>query len=372
MAAKSLSAFAVLAALALASCNQTKLVNSPPPGFRQDVFNQEAASKIDVLWVIDNSGSMAAYQQELSVSLSRFMELFTRGQVDYRIAVTTTDVTHDQGAFIGNPAIIDSSLADPVAAFQRNVMVGTGGSGHEEAFEAARLAIAREKQATDDTLAKADACKAACPKSSQTCLDNCAAKNQPDFMRPDAHLYLVFISNEEEQSFGEIRYFQRIFEEALGVGNEGAVSVSTICGDVPSVPGGCGATPGVRYKSLADATGGIFGSICEATFDKQLERLALDAVGLKRKFRLGRKPDPGTLSLELRYRCDTQPSQMGRCDQQTRDCQGQTADHLGISCVPPQGEPNGWTYEISDNSLIFHGDSVPGLRSQLIVSYQEP
>lgn len=369
MSPRSIRALTALSLLAALACGEDRVIKANPPGFRQDVFQQEAASRIDTLWVIDNSASMEPHQAELAASLTRFMQLFDRGLVDYRIAVTTTDVIRDKGELIGNPPIVTPTLADPVAAFQRNVRVGTGGKGHEQAFEAARIAIEREKARANEALAERAACLIVCPAASQSCRRDCERRYAPEFMRPEAHLYLVFVSDEEEQSFGEVRYFQRLFEGALGVGNEDAVSVATICGDVPAPA--CEAEPGTRYVALAQATGGLVASICDATFERHLERLALDAAGLKRKFTLSRPPDPETLALEIHYRCDTGPEQMSRCETETRACDGMPPEHPGIVCVPPMGEPNGWTYEPSTNGLLFHGDAVPGLRSALVASYQE-
>lgn len=354
---------------ALAGCGEDRIVRTLPPGYRQDVFPQDAASKIDVLWVVDNSASMKPEQDELATSFTRFMELFSRGRVDYRIAVTTTDVFSDQGTFIGTPDVIDPSLPDPVAAFQKNVKVGTGGKGHEEAFEAARIAIDREKAAAATLLAQRDQCVTACPDgATERCQDDCAARYAPRFMRPDAHLYLVFVSDEEEQSFGEVRFYQRAFEQSLGTGNEGAVSVAVICGEVPSPA--CEAEPGRRYVALADAMNGIVGSICDATFDQHLSRIALDAAGLKRKFGLSKRPDTTTLELVVKYRCDTPKAQMGRCAAEENLCKGQPPEFQGLQCTPPQGEPDGWTFEPATNSIFFHGDAVPGLRSVVVVGYQ--
>jgi hypothetical protein len=193
--------------------DEERTIKTMPPGYREDVFPQEAASLIDVLWVIDNSASMAPHQQVLAESLTRFMELFSRGLVDYRIAVTTTDVFTEKGAFVGYPPIVHPGLPDPVAAFQRNVRVGTGGIGHEQAFEAARLAIDREKARSAQVLVERALCASHC--ASQSCRDECLERHRPEFMRPEAHLSLVFVSDEEEQSFGEIRYFQRAFKSAL-------------------------------------------------------------------------------------------------------------------------------------------------------------
>ena len=357
-----------LAALAaLCACGEERTISTPPPGFRQDVFRQEAASKIDALWVIDNSASMQPQQDKVRDSLSRFIATFTRGLVDYRIAVTTTDVISDRGEFLGNPDVVTPALSDPITVFERNVLVGTGGKGHEEAFEAARLAIERERAAASAVVAQRDSCRAACAATGvQACSDACDQRYVPRFMRPGAHLYLVFVSDEEEQSFGEVRYYQRLFEGALGLGNEGAVTVATICGDVPSPP--CDAEPGSRYAALASATGGIVASICDPDFDRSLETMALDAAGLKRKFGLSRTPAPETLKVEIRYRCDAR--QLSACQTLTTDCDGRTFDHEGQVCEPPLGTGSGWTLELSTNSLFFHGDAVPGLRSTVVASYQ--
>jgi hypothetical protein len=352
----------------VAACGPGKTVATLPPGFRQDTFGQEAASKIDVLWVIDNSASMASVQEELSTSLTRFMDTLSRGLVDYRIAVTTTDVFGDQGQFVGNPAVIDPSLPDPVFQFQRSVRVGTQGKGHEEGFEAARLAIEREKASAAAVLEELDACLAGCAGAPQACRDDCARRHEPRFMRRGAHLYLVFVSDEEEQSAGEVRFFQRTFESALGAGNEGAVAVAAICGVAP-IPQPCKARAGVRYAALAAATGGITASICDPTFDAHLQRLALDAAGLKHKFALAARPDLSTLGVEVRYRCDTVRSEL-HCESVDDGCAGKARDARALVCRPRKGEVDGYSFEESTQSLFFRGASVPGLRSEVVASYQ--
>ncbi|MBI5543974.1 MAG: hypothetical protein HY901_08815, partial [Deltaproteobacteria bacterium] len=63
-------------------------------------------------------------------------------------------------------------------------------------------------------------------------------------------------------------------------------------------------------------------------------------------------------------------AQMGRCETVDTDCTGKPPEHQGVLCIPPRADTDGWTYEVSTNSLFFSGDSVPGLRSVLVVSYQ--
>src|SRR5438309_5556876 len=88
------------------SCDRTKLTHVLPPNVRVDTYDQQSASHIDVLWVVDDSGSMAPRQENLAKNLQSFMDVFVKSGIDYRIAVTTTDIFKEKGAFVGSPKVI--------------------------------------------------------------------------------------------------------------------------------------------------------------------------------------------------------------------------------------------------------------------------
>lgn len=343
-----------------------RLVQLDSDGFRQDVFEQNAASKLDLLWVIDDSGSMEPHQRRLADGLGSFMAFLDRGGVDYRIAVTTTDARRDGGAFVGAEPVISPSMADPAAVFRKNVRVGVSGSGHEEAFEAARLAVERESASASDVVAARASCLQSCGVDVD-CSDRCAERYEPDFMRPDAHLHLIFVSDEDEQSVGELRYFQRFFESSLGLGYEDSVRVAAICG--PREGGGCAKAPGNRYLDLVEAMGGVQASICDENFADALDAIALDAAGLKRRFALSNRPLAETLDVRVTYRCDGDSGDMGACEKVVRECDGAAPSFHGVTCVPKAGDADGWTYDARAVAILFHGDSMPGIRSRVVVSY---
>ena len=57
-------------------------------------FQQEAVPVhrgLDILWVVDNSGSMAPEQRQLARHFQSFIEKFQTYELDYQMAVTTTD-----------------------------------------------------------------------------------------------------------------------------------------------------------------------------------------------------------------------------------------------------------------------------------------
>lgn len=355
-------------ALSLAGCNcgPPRLVDTLPPDVRVDTYPQQAASKIDVLWVVDNSGSMAPRQENLARNFQAFINEFTRNQIDYRIAVTTTDIFREAGRFVGSPRVLTPQTPSVINAFAANVRVGITGSPYEVGMEAARMAIDGQQAANE---AQVRQCTAACSPSKPTCPADCQKAEVP-FLRSDAFLYLIFVTDEDDKSSQDVRYFYRYFETAKGIGNDGTVTTAAIMGDVPSNT--CGATPGTKYKALSELTGGEVGSICDANFAATLKKLASNAVGLKRKFALQAKPNVKTIEVRLVYPCNVAADFTAPCASVKRDkCEGAAADEQALVCTPKQGLTDGWSYEAGNNVIFFAGESVPGLSAQVELQYYE-
>ncbi len=352
------------------ACEKPKLNTVLPPNVRIDAYSQESASNIDVLWVVDNSGSMQPRQENVAKNFQAFMEVFQKSGIDYRIAVTTTDIFKEKGAFVGSPKIITPRTPNVVTTFAANVRVGTNGSPYEVGLEAAELALRNQAAANAPKLMARDTCKAACRRdmSPPACVDNCDKSSPVDFLRPEAYLYLVFVTDEEDRSSQDVRYFWRSFETAKGVGNDGTVTTAAIMGGVPT--NSCGATPGIRYKALSDLTGGEVGSICDADFSATLKKLATNAVGLKRKFKLEDTPDPASIVVTVKYPCNVPDASLSKCSTIDRTaCEGAPAESYNALCTPPAGGPDGWAYEMENNVIYFAGESVPTVKGQVEIQY---
>jgi hypothetical protein len=122
--------------------------------------------KIDMLFVIDNSGSMGQEQTNLIQNFPQFISVLNASGLDYRVAVTTTarEYSYTMATPIGNiPANtgsggengtmikpgncnmaqrwIDKSDPDPPMTFSCVANVGTGGSGDEMPLGAMRDAF---------------------------------------------------------------------------------------------------------------------------------------------------------------------------------------------------------------------------------------
>ncbi|GEM_PF-1555534 len=206
-----------------------------------------AKTKIDFLFVIDTSSSMCQEQENLSQNFSAFSDfLFNElgASADYRLAVTNmdTDEGKARGRFLVNPApfapdincagidgeqfipntedcqaLVDNGSlravlrADQVGSqqelerlFRCMATLGTGGSGVERGLEAMRLALSCNGPNAD----RFGACCIPDPADGSgrrkvynpSCSPDIVDFVEPEFLRPDALLVVIFVSDENDCS----------------------------------------------------------------------------------------------------------------------------------------------------------------------------
>jgi hypothetical protein len=114
------------------------------------------------------------------------------------------------------------------------------------------------------------------------------------------------------------------------------------------------------------------GSICDPEFATTLEKLADNAVGLKRKFALGTAPNLDTLEVFVRYRCDAPESNLTTCSEVDRaPCTDAAPEAVELVCKVQKGAPDGWEYEAANQVIFFAGNSVPNVPSTVELQYYE-
>jgi hypothetical protein len=100
------------------------------------VFNP----KVDILFVIDNSGSMSDAQNNLSRNANLFADAISKVSIlDYHIGVVTTDMDSFScrsacGKLQGFPTFIEKTTPNMVNALATRMIVGTDGSATEQMF----------------------------------------------------------------------------------------------------------------------------------------------------------------------------------------------------------------------------------------------
>ncbi|MES2638552.1 MAG: hypothetical protein V4850_03695 [Myxococcota bacterium] len=247
-----------------------------------DVYQQQPVEKIDVLMVVDNSSSMESYQYQLGSNFQAFISWFVAGNVDYQIAVTTTDDGNDssvtdpaRGAFVG--PIITSGMDLDTAGdlFQQEVNVGISGSGLETGLKTAHLALTDTARLGDQITA---------------------------FLRPDASLSIVFVSDEEDSSPWPVNDYVNAFFELKGQRDRDAFNISaltvtdeTLCTEELAAF----SSPGTRYVDAAAQTHGLTGNLCGSDFTQIVDDLALANSRITDTYPLSHEPDAETLTVTL-------------------------------------------------------------------------
>ncbi len=270
-------------ALALGGCKQD---NSLVKLDGDDVFFQLEAGEVDVLLVVDNSGSMQPYQDQLSTNFEEFLTYFEEGNVDYQIGVVTTsvqpsvpfgdcsqadvDAIPPAGQLAGGTWITPDS-ADGDALFQELVAVGTCGSGFEMGLESAYLAVS----------------------------DPLASGENAGFLREDAYLSIIFVSDEQDASPMSVNEYINGFRNVKGqrsreIFNASALVVTAV-DDCSANQVNAGANPGTRYLDVADQTDGVIGNICADDFGQIVTELSLTSSRLTDTFFLSDSPEPASL-----------------------------------------------------------------------------
>lgn len=227
-----------------------------------DAPSSDACRKMDIVFVIDNSFTMEEEQENLRKNYPRFVSVLdafktkTGESIDYRLAVTSTDSDRDKGTFRTNGGSGrswlekgDGAVAD---TFARRATLGTGGSSYERPLESLRLALS----------------------------DRIADNTNGTFLRPDALLAFVIVTDEDEGGAIENRPARPVadyltFFDTL-TGNRSRWATALIAG---LGPGRCTSAFGEAYEAtrLVDfvtraGKNAVGSSICEPDLAAGLEK----------------------------------------------------------------------------------------------------
>ncbi|NMB76775.1 MAG: choice-of-anchor D domain-containing protein, partial [Myxococcales bacterium] len=297
-----------------------------------DVFHQATQVKSDVLFVIDNSGSMDWAQNQLTTHFTNFMSWAISQDVDYHIGVIATEVNDpeiDQGTppreikpgvliqAPGRPKIITNQTPDINNAFKDNASIGVCCSGEQEAgLQAAWMALT-EPLLSDPTA-------------------------NAGFLRDDAKLYIICISDEQDQSKGEVTFYADFFQNIKGPRNTEMMKLAALVQDATLPCNSQDGSAGTRYMDVARATGGIIDSVC-GNWPQALQNLGIQAFTPIREFPLSRPADPNTITV--------------------------TVNGASVPRATSQGGADGWSYYPDRNSVYFGDDVVPQRGDRIEVHY---
>lgn len=306
--------------------------NGDAIGQQTDTFQQDLQPKADILLVVDDSGSMQDKQTSLANNFSSFIQYAVAANVDYQIGVTTTTVGEQECVpgfgCIATPSkapsgklrrengvyILKPSTMNIGQKFAQYVNVGTDGSGTEQGLETATLAVTPPLISSDNA----------------------------GFVRPDANLAIVVVSDAGDQSVQPVSYYQNRLVNVKGFNRLSMFTFSTIGPYLASAPGSCtydGGGDVQRYQAITTYTSGVSDEICNSNWAAALQNLGRTAFGFRTQFFLNNVPD----------------TSMGRV--------------IDVKINGVSAPAGTWMYDSASNSIKFQQSATPAPGQTLTVTY---
>ncbi len=351
----------ILLSAFIVSCRDNASFSILPDGQEFDINNAGMfTNKLDILFVIDNSSSMQNNQNKLAASFNKFITGFVQKGWDYKIAVTTSEAYRIQfqnihpgwtdevyakfkdgsGQDLANHSgvfVITPSTTDPIGAFNKNVKVGTGGTGDERAFSSFWAALRSPTNA--------------------------------GFLRNDSFLAIIILSDEDDFSdlfegttqtlsadprrvstndhdYTDVRldpvdsYVTYLDGLTSSSGNGRRYAVSAIIKpDLTSCTDGSANIYGKRYIELAQKTGGVISNICNPDFNQAVSEIQTRISELSTQVHLDRTPIESTIVVTIN----------------------------GVALA--HNQTNGWWYFSDGNVIRFYGSAVPSANVKVRVDF---
>lgn len=346
-----LSLLFVISMFMMAGCGQGSPSFSVLP--TGDTFKQSAASfnnQLDILWVVDNSGSMGPLQTNLVSNFNSFISNFQTQGYDFRMAVTTSDAYKADPTLNGysssnsglakfsdgtnpftNVFVIIPSTPNLASTFVTNATTGSNGSGDERVFSSFRTAL--------------------------------NSSLNPSFLRSTSFFSIIILSDEDDFSgngrcencgtdhnynastLDTVASYEN-YLDALTVStgvtrryNVNSIAVLDSACQQSHVQQSSTTIIGQRYIQMTNDTQGILGSVCDASFSTSLNNIAGQIATLSTQFYLTQTPQVSTIVV------------------------------LVNNVTIPQNATNGWTYSSTNNAIQFHGTGVPPQGANINVSF---
>lgn len=321
-----------------------------------DISSLRTISKVDILWIVDSSGSMSEEQSYLGTNFRSFISSLATSNSDFQVGVTSTDIcsdqnpanvamnqrwcptldgsssTHLRGSLVGTSGrkVLTPTTSNLNNLFTQYANVGINGSSFEHGLKAAEMAVTKSLNGQNEGL-----------------------------VRNDAFLAVIVVSDEEDDGIGLGRtdYFTGINYVNAGLTTArytednlisyltttktaGMFSVSTITGTRLSNGRMCTSPhsqpleEGSQYINAARKTGGIVQSICDTNWSTSLASIGRDINAQSSQILLSKIPYAGTVRV---YVNDVESTQ--------------------------------WTYTSASNSIKFNTGYVPASGSKIDIAY---
>ncbi|MBM4387911.1 MAG: choice-of-anchor D domain-containing protein, partial [Deltaproteobacteria bacterium] len=161
-----------------------------------DTFKQVSGQEVDVLFAVDCSGSMGDDQKNLADNFDYFISKASKWNNDYHIGVVSCDFDEEngmRGKLMGSPRFVTPQNWQD---FKKNVKLGDMCSATEQGLISSQAALSFPLAHDTDI-----ACQNNSPCTEpDKCVDGFCGGYNRGFLRKDARLEVIVVSDEEDQS----------------------------------------------------------------------------------------------------------------------------------------------------------------------------
>jgi hypothetical protein len=296
-------------------------------GVTCDVFDSTVNAKVDFLWVVDDSGSMASSQAAVANTGSQFGTKLAAAGLDWHVAATTT--TADQSGVRATTADVNV-MQTWFTMGNTPPWFGTSGSGNETIFDGVTFRVPQ-----------------LLPRTTSTVLP------PVDKFRDGAAIHIIALTDTRDQSGQSAASFTNFLNNIDGMGGK-AVMHGIICpegqdcgdGETVEIPG--------KIHTAIRNTGGVIGDINVAKNDPtqlgQYIDAILNAAIAGTGHQLARPPISATIKVAMET-----GSTKGTCT---------TSD-------VPRDRSNGFDFDSATRKIVFFGNCIPNAAGHKIaVSYR--
>lgn len=249
--------------------------------FDTNVKEMIGANRVDLLWVIDNSGSMGPHQGNVIDNSALFMQDFIKNGLQWKLGLISTSYNADPYYGFSQNQSLDYRTVDPVKVFQDSVRaLGVSGDATERTFSPIVKAL----------------------------------RSNPGFLRADTPLAVIVVTDAEEQS-DESSYYGGWFAPSMayaaflqefrtligarpyyvyGIYNANDLGCTDRFDDLPWSYAG---SPYELFHQGANASGAF--ALCTPNFGKTLARIGQDIVQrvVRSEIRLKHRPKERTIQV---------------------------------------------------------------------------
>ncbi len=339
-----------------------------------DTFKQNAkvfSRKMDILWVIDNSGSMNIHQRNLANNFDSYIQPLLDKNIDFNMAVATTEafesmytdvewykdsVDHSllrNGSHVEGESgvvIMNNKTPNLNEVFRKNILQGIRGNGDERALQSIRAVLSDERNinfrrpgsllniiiVTDEDDFSYDGASVFKYKDGLISGDS-------DYMNDLSALYPIYNAPDIESVDVTLDYLKELTsdsEEDVNFSISSIVIDNKECHDKFSALGmlWSGQSPGKRLMDATERSNGVVASICN-NMGYNLRKVLKNNLELVTMFKISKKAQVDTIEVYI--------------------------DDVLIQ----KNNVEGWSYNETNQMISFHGNAIPKDQASIKVKF---